>query len=132
MEEGTQPLSLNNSIVQDDNSYWSHLVITYISQELTEEDNSDMMKPEVGLTEVMITIEGKKVKTLVLVDTGSEVSVISEHILEELKGVNKNIPSLPVVGVTIVGITGVRSKCVTKQVQLNMVINGEGNMKIHF
>ena len=59
-----------------------------------------------------------------LLDTGSEVSVISEHILDELKEVNKNIPSLPVAGVTIVGITGVRSKQVTKQVQLNMVING--------
>ena len=55
MEEGTQPLLLNNSIVQDDNSYRSHLIITDIPQELIEEDNSDVMKPEVGLTEVMIT-----------------------------------------------------------------------------
>ena len=30
---------------------------------------------------------------------------------------------MPVAGVTIVGITGVRSKRVTKQVQLNMIIN---------
>ena len=107
MEEVTQPLSLNNSVVQDDNSYQSYLVLTDISQELIEEDNFNVRKSEVGLTEVTITIEGKKVKTLV--DMGSEVSVISEHILEELKEVNKNIPSLPIVGVTIVGITGVRS-----------------------
>ena len=56
MEEGTQPLSLNNSVVQDDNSYQSHLVLTDISQELIEEDNSDVMKPEVGLTEVMLSL----------------------------------------------------------------------------
>ena len=50
--------------------------------------------------------------------------MISEHILDELRETNKHIPSLPVVGVTTVGITGVRSKRVTKQVQLNMMING--------
>ena len=55
-------------------------------------------------------------------------SVISEHILDELKEVNKNIPSLPVAGVTIVGITGIRSKRVTKQVHLNMIINGVGSV----
>ena len=103
MEEGTQPLSLNNSVVQDDNSYQSHLILTDISKELMEEDNPDVVKPEAGLTEVMTTTEGKKVKTLV--DTGSEVSVISEHILEELKEVNKNILSLPVAGVTIVAVS---------------------------
>ena len=58
------------------------------------------------------------------VDTGSEVSIISEHILDELRENNKNIPSLSVAGVSIVGITGVRSKRVTKQEQLNMMING--------
>ena len=51
-------------------------------------------------------------------------SVISENVLEELRELNKNIPSLPVAGVTIVGVTGVRSKRVTKYVNLNMKING--------
>ena len=73
-------------------------------------------------TEVFITIEGKDYKTLI--DTGSEISVVSENVLGELQRVNKNIPSLPVAGVTVVGVTGVRSKWVTKQVQLNVYING--------
>ena len=49
---------------------------------------------------------------------------IRDSILESLQEINKNIPILPVAGVTIVGITGVRSKRVTKQVHLNMIING--------
>ena len=89
-----------------------------------EEDDVEAIRWENGLTEVKINIEGKEIKTLI--DTGSEVSVISEHTLDELKELNKNIPSLPVAGVTIVGITGVRSKRVTKQVHLNMIINGVG------
>ena len=87
-----------------------------------EEEDTERGRQETGLTEIKINIEGKEIKTLV--DTRSEVSVISEHILDELRETNKNIPSLSVAGVSIVGITGVRSKRVTKQVQLNMMING--------
>ena len=95
---------------------------TDMSEELMEEGNREVVEPETGLTDVIVNIEGKEFKTLI--DTGSEISVISESGLEELKELNKNIPSLPVAGVTIVGVTGVRSKRVTKQVQLNMLING--------
>ena len=87
-----------------------------------EEEDTDTGRQEPGLTEIKINIEGKEVKTLV--DTGSKVSIISEHILDELRENNKNIPSLPVAGVSIVGVTGVRSKRVTKQVQLNMINGG--------
>ena len=52
----------------------------------------------------MVTIEGKEMKALI--DTGSEMSVISKNELEGLKELNKNILSLPVAGVTIVGVTG--------------------------
>ena len=58
-----------------------------------EEDDLETARPETGLTEVRIQIEGKEIKTLV--DTGSEISVISEHILEGLQETNKNIPILP-------------------------------------
>ena len=81
-----------------------------------------MTETKTGLTEVFVTIEGKDYKTLI--DTGSEISVVSENVLGELQRVNKNIPSLPVAGVTVVGVTGVISKRVTKQVQLNIFLNG--------
>ena len=108
--------------VQDNNGYRSNVIRIDLSKELMEEDDIEAVRLETGLTEVRIKIEGKEVKTLV--DTGSEVSVISEHTLDELKETNENIPSLPVAEVTIVGITGVRSNRVTKQVQLNIIING--------
>ena len=56
-------------------------------------------------------------------DTGSEIPVIAENVLGELRETNKNIPILPVARVTVVGATGVRSKRVTKQIQLNFLIN---------
>ena len=115
-------MSTGSSGVQEECHYRSQLIKTDISKELLEEDDAEVIEPETGLTEVIVNIEGKEFKTLI--DTGSEVSVISENGLEKLKEINKNIPSLPVAGVTIIGITGVRSKRVTKQVQLNMLING--------
>ena len=117
-------MSTKDCGAQDNNGYLSNVIRTDLSKELMEEDDTEAARLETGLTEVRIQIEGKEIKTLV--DTGSEVSVISEHILEGLQETNKNIPSLPVAGVTIVGITGVRSKRVTKQVHLSMVINRVG------
>ena len=117
-----QPLSAGSSGVQKAYNYQSNTIITDMSKELMEEEDMEAVRQEQGLTEIKISIEGKEVKTLV--DTGSEVSVISEHILDEIRENNKHIPSLPVAGVSIVGVTGVRSKRVTKQVQLNMIING--------
>ena len=114
-------MSTGSSGVQEECGYQSHLLRMDISKELLEEDNPEVNEPEAGLTEVAITIEGKELKTLI--DTGSEIPVISESGLEELKELNKNILSLPVAGVTIVGVTGVQSKRVTKQVKLNMLIN---------
>lgn len=50
-------------------------------------------------------------------------SVISEYHWKELEKQNKNIPLL-VTRVTTVGITGIQSKRVTKQVQLNIQTEG--------
>ena len=94
----------------------------YKRQELLEEEDTKVVDRKTGLTEVIVTIEGKSYKTLI--DTGSEISIISENVMGELKEINKNIPSLPVAGVTVVGVTGVRSKRITRQVQLNILING--------
>ena len=70
-----------------------------MAKELLEEEENKVMEHRAGLTEVTINIEGKNYKTLI--DTGSEISVISENVMGELKEVNKNIPSLPVAGVTV-------------------------------
>ena len=74
-----------------------------MATELMEEEEMGTMRLEAWLTEVKLEIEGKPVTTLI--DTGSEVSVIAEHVLNKLKETNKNIPSFPVAGVTIVGLS---------------------------
>ena len=78
MEEKTQPLS-GGSGVRDTRSYHSNLIKTNISTELMEEDDQEVGEPETGLTEIIVTIEGKEIKTLT--DTGSEISVTSKNVL---------------------------------------------------
>ena len=105
MEARTPPLSTEYKRVQETGEYQSNVIQTDITKELLEEDNTEIMETKTGLTEVIVTMEGKSFKTLI--DTGNEISVISEHILGELKEINKNIPSLPIAGVTLVGVMGV-------------------------
>lgn len=62
------------------------------------------------------------INILALIDTGSEVSCISETIFNQLIAKNKNIVTLPVVGVTILGATNKRSKRINKQVLLSIEI----------
>ena len=100
----------------------SNIIKMDIVADLLEEENNITTEVRAGLMEIQVTIESKHFRTLV--DTGSEISVIAENILSELRECNKNIPVLPVARVTVIGVTGVRSKRVTKQIHLNFLING--------
>ena len=110
--------STGNNRVQVAEEYHNNVIQMDMTKELLEEDDTGVMETKTGLTEVIVTIEGKNFKTLI--DTGSEISVVSENVMGELKEINKNIPSLPVAGITVVGVTGVWSIRVTRQVQLNI------------
>lgn len=92
-----------------------------LTADLMEEEDI-IGSEEKGLTEITVKLEGMEVKALI--NMGSEVSVISETHWRMLEKLNKNIPTLPVAGVTIVETTGVRSKRVTTQIQLNTEIEG--------
>ena len=111
MVERTRPLSREVNEVQPNEDFQSNVIKTDIVTDLFEEENHATSGMRTGLTEVKVTIAGKSYRTLI--DTGSEISVIAENILGELRETNKNIPILPVAGVTVVGVTGVRSKRVT-------------------
>ena len=114
-------MSTENRRVQITDEYHSNVIQMDMTKELLEEDDTKVIENKTGLMEVIVTIEGKNFKTLI--DTGSEISVVSENVVGELKEINKNIPSLPVADVTVVGVVGVRSKRVTKQVQLNIFLS---------
>ena len=56
-------------------------------KDLLEENNHETIGLKTGLTEVKVTIADKDYKTLI--DTGSEISVIAENVLGELRETNK-------------------------------------------
>lgn len=73
---------------------------------------------EVGQNDkINMKIKGQIIKTLV--DTGSEISVISDLVLNRVQeNTGLIFLTLPVVGVTIVSVTGVRSERIITQVVL--------------
>ena len=77
----------------------SNVIRTDIVADLLVEE-SNAIEVRVGLTEIQVNVANKKYRTLV--DTGSEISFIAENILGELREIKKNIPILPVAGVTVV------------------------------
>ena len=115
----TRPLFREAHEVQPTEDIPSNVIKTDIIADLLEEENNTIMEVRAGLTEIQVTIESKHFRTLI--DTGSEISIIAENILGELREVKKNIPVLPVAGVTVIGVTEVRSKCVTKQIHLSLI-----------
>lgn len=95
-----------------------------------EEPAAEQTGKEEWSSEIEVIIEGKKVN--MLVDTGSEVTIISEDLVQEIKEINQGkIIELPVKGVELIGATGVRSKRVTKQVLMEVKVGNEG-MNIAF
>lgn len=71
------------------------------SSESKEEAKNDTM---VFLPKILVKLEN--IEHLVLVDTGSTVSVISEDILEHIQLSNGDLPILPATGMAIQGVTG--------------------------
>ena len=110
----TRPLFRETQEVQPVEEIHSNVIKADIVADLMEEENNANSEVRAGLTEIQVTVGNKTFRTLI--DTGSEISVIAENILVELREFNKNIPVLPVAGVTVIGVTGVRSKRVTKPV----------------
>lgn len=62
--------------------------------------------------------------TPALIDTGSEVTCISEELWQELRGIKALIPALPVTAIQLRGAMGQRSMRVTTQVALPSRIAG--------
>lgn len=90
---------------------------------LEEEETGQTRAERVDLPHVLCSINGHTFP--VLIDCGAQVTLISEEFLETLKDTTKsNFPTLPVTNINIRGVTGVRSKNVTKQVYLDITFNG--------
>ena len=86
MVAGTRPLFREAHEVQPGDHIQSNVIKTDIVADLLEEENNTTTEVRAGLTEIQVTIESKHFRTLV--DTGSEISVIAENILSELRAVS--------------------------------------------
>ena len=65
------------------------------------------------------------VEAILLIDTGSNVSLIDSVELERIKqNSNLPIPTLPINNIILVGATGRQNKSIKKQVSLEMTSNG--------
>ena len=65
------------------------------------------------------------VKTEALIDTGSEITCISENFYENNKNKFNNCKILPIVGTSVVGATGVKPIKLKHQIYADLNINDE-------
>ena len=71
MENRAQPLSTENR-VQVTDEYQSNIIKVDMAKELLEEEDTKVVDRKTGLTEVIVTIEGKNFKSLI--DTERNIS----------------------------------------------------------
>lgn len=120
----TNKISSINKVISNQSKI---LIDDDIVNELVDENNfHDISNKRVSqsLPEIKIDIGSQSYKCIV--DSGSEANVISSNKYEEIKkSLDCNIPELPVSNLAIIGVTGVRSKRVTKQAQIDLKIKNK-------
>ena len=72
-----------------------------------------------------INVKIQGIETEALIDTGSEITCISENFFENNKNKFKNCEILPIVGASVVGATGVKPVILKHQLYADIKINGE-------
>ena len=77
MVNRTRPLFREAHEVRPIEDIQSNVIKTDIVADLLEEESNTTLEVRAGLTEIQVTIENRKFKTLV--DTGSEISVTEIH-----------------------------------------------------
>lgn len=87
-------------------------------------DAGNVHKTRTKCPYVVCSISGHQ--SSVLLDTGSEVTLISEEFFHELQqSLNVKLPTLPVTNLCLKGATGIRSKKVTLQTFLDLTFNNQ-------
>ena len=81
-------------------------------QEFLLEEEPSNVQPRAKCPETHIQIFD--IDVVALIDSGSEISAISTELLNKIK-LQYDIPILPVVGISILGALGKRSKKITQQ-----------------
>lgn len=88
----------------------------------TEDDNTPVKKrPKCPI--LLITIQKTVIRALI--DTGSEISAISEKFIKENQNSISDCPSLPLTGVSVRGATAGRAVKVTRQIFANITLDNK-------
>ena len=104
-----------------------HKIITIVSnnylknirEELLEEEDNQLPRINNEIVHVQATINGTI--TIIMIDTGSNISLINQTELERIQANCKlPIPTLPINNIIIIGATGKQNKTVRKQVSLEL------------
>jgi hypothetical protein len=66
---------------------------------------------------------------IILIDSGAELSCISTEFYERIKSFSP-VPELPVVGITVVGVTGKKSKPIRKQCFIKLCLEDNGEREV--
>ena len=92
-------------------------------KDLLEFENCEIVKNVDKCPNIFLKIQG--IKTDTLIETGSEVTCISENFFENNKNKFKNCKILPIVGTSVVGATGVKPIKLKHQVCADLNVNDE-------
>ena len=90
---------------------------------MLEYQNCEVVKNVDKCPNIFVKIQG--IKTDALIDTGSEVTCISETLFENNNNKFKNCKILPIVGTSVVGATGVKPIKLKHQIYADLNVNDE-------
>ena len=101
------------------------LVNTVFDEDQRTKEYIEGMRPD-----IYVVCEGLKI--MALLDTGSDITCISEALYKEIKGLNNKIPLIPVKGFQIRGAVGQRSAKISNQTILNVELTPGLKLDIPF
>ena len=90
-----------------------------IREELLEEEANQLPKTNSEIVHIKATIN--RIITIIMIDTGSNISLINQPELEQIQANSQiPIPTLPINNIIIIGATGKQNKSIRKQVSLEL------------
>ena len=92
-------------------------------KDLLESEKCEIVKKVDACPNIFVKIQG--IETDALIDTGSEITYISENFFENNKNKRKNCKILPIVGTSVLGATGDKPIKLKHQIYADLNINEE-------
>ena len=123
-----QSIGLNRNVAQTNGGRTITIVrnnyLKNIVEELLEESNNQSDNKHSEIAYISTQVNG--VPTQIMIDTGSNISLIDSIKLQKIQEASKTIIlTLPISNIVLVGATGWQNRTVRKQVQLELTSDGQ-------